>query len=113
MKAQPHISVQDNAPFYFTALSLKKKEKEIPTHMQHRTEINIKQLIFFFFLPQSKTFHPNHIHLQAAHKEKRFQKDIRVLKMVQTHCNLFYTYYLVFPKNHNKNYLKTHKTYLK
>lgn len=53
--------------------------------MQHRTEINIKQLIFFF----------------------------RVLKMVQTHYNPFYTYYLVFPKNHNKNYLKTHKTYLK
>lgn len=28
MKAQPHISVQDNAPFYFTALSLTKKRKE-------------------------------------------------------------------------------------
>lgn len=33
--------------------------------------------------------------------------------MVQTQYNLFYTYYLVFPKNHNKNYIKTHKTYLK
>lgn len=112
MKAQPHISVQDNAPFYFTALSLKKERKRNP-HTHAAQNWNKYKTADFFFLPQSKTFHPNHIHLQAAHKEKRFQKDIRVLKMVQTHYNLFYTYYLVFPKNHNKNYLKTHKTYLK
>lgn len=69
MKAQPHISVQDNAPFYFTALSLKKKEKEIPTHMQHRTEINIKQLIFFSTTKQNISSQP-HPFASSSQREK-------------------------------------------
>lgn len=63
--------------------------------MQHRTEINIKQLIFFFFLPQSKTFHPNHIHLQAAHKEKRFKKDIGVKNGANTVQSLLHILFSV------------------